>query len=66
MSFSFPQGESQEEKAAKSAAKREARMQSVLRALGVLASSSGVAAERQAFLELVRHLCGLCMQTTLA
>lgn len=47
------QGESAEEKAAKSAAKREARMQSVLKALGVLASTSGVSAERQTFMDLV-------------
>mmetsp|Transcript_17598 Transcript_17598/g.52868 ORF Transcript_17598/g.52868 Transcript_17598/m.52868 type:complete len:846 (+) Transcript_17598:182-2719(+) len=47
-------GESAEEKSAKAAAAREERMQKVLRALGVLASSSGVSAERQAFMELVR------------
>jgi hypothetical protein len=49
------QGESAEEKAAKAAAKREAKMQSVLRALGVLASTSGVTAERQTFMNLVRR-----------
>ena len=47
------QGESAEEKSAKAAAKREAKMQSVLRALGVLASTSGVTAERQTFMNLV-------------
>ena len=47
------QGESAEEKSAKAAAKREAKMQSVLRALGVLASTSGVTAERQTFMDLV-------------
>jgi hypothetical protein len=49
----FLQGESAEEKSAKAAAKREAKMQSVLRALGVLASTSGVTAERQTFMNLV-------------
>lgn len=47
-------GESAEEKSAKSAAARKARMQKVLRALGVLASSSGVSAEREDFMKLVR------------
>lgn len=47
------QGASAEEKSAKSAGKRQERMQQVLRALGVLASSSGVSAERQQFMEMV-------------
>lgn len=46
-------------------------MQSVLRALGVLASTSGVSAERQTFMDLVQHFtprfpAALCSHDTAA
>jgi len=48
-------GASDEERAAAAAAAREARMRDILSALTVLASSSGVAREREQFMELVRR-----------
>jgi LETM1 and EF-hand domain-containing protein 1, mitochondrial len=48
-------GATAEERAAAAAAAREARMRDILSALTVLASSSGVARERQQFMELVRR-----------
>ena len=53
----FKQGESAEEKASKTAAAREEKMRKVLSALAVLASSSGVSAERGTFLQLVSAVC---------
>ncbi|KAI8468150.1 MAG: LETM1-domain-containing protein [Monoraphidium minutum] len=48
-------GVSAEERAAQSAAAREQRMQDVISALAVLASGSGVATERAAFMQLVKR-----------
>ena len=52
--FDFVGGESAEERAANEAAAKEARMRKVLSALAALASTSGVAAERGEFMDLVR------------
>jgi len=52
--FDFVSGESAEERAAHAAAAKEARMRKVLSALAALASTSGVAAERGEFMDLVR------------
>ncbi|KAK9807532.1 hypothetical protein WJX72_001831 [[Myrmecia] bisecta] len=49
------EGESEEEKSSKLAAAKEDKMRKVISALAVLASSSGVSKEREAFMELVRH-----------
>ncbi|GAB4818097.1 hypothetical protein N2152v2_005143 [Parachlorella kessleri] len=46
-------GESAEERSAKVAAAKEARMRKVISALAALASTSGVSNEREAFMELV-------------
>ena len=52
--FDFVGGESAEERAAYNAAAKEARMRKVLSALAALASTSGVAAERGEFMDLVK------------
>jgi LETM1 and EF-hand domain-containing protein 1, mitochondrial len=52
--FDFVGGESAEERAAYEAATKEARMRKVLSALAALASTSGVAAERGEFMDLVK------------
>lgn len=51
--YDLLEGQSQEERAAKEAATKEARMRQVLHALAALASSSGVTTEREAFMDLV-------------
>jgi LETM1 and EF-hand domain-containing protein 1 len=48
------ESESQEEKATREAAAKQARMRQVLHALAALATSSGVTTEREAFMELVQ------------
>ena len=52
------EGASEEERMAQAALAKSERMQQVLSALAVLASSSGVASERQQFMELVKDEIG--------
>ncbi len=53
------EGASEEERVAQAALAKSERMQQVLSALAVLASSSGVASERQQFMELVKDEIGM-------
>lgn len=52
------EGASEEERIAQAALAKSERMQQVLSALAVLASSSGVASERQQFMALVKDEIG--------